>query len=274
MSQIDFEWEVEAETIDHSDSAGKRGQAMRRLRRGLLLFALLVVAVALAGMALHLRLVQVQTEIAQQLTGAIKAEVAALRIGDRAAYLRMQSGDENWLARQSAQFDRYENLKTAGAIDLTGDILTLRIEGELARARVREDRHGLPYAWLWFYQRAEGGWRHVAQDFEFWGEAQATESKRLVINYRDADERFAAQLAEEASAWLDETCADATCPDAALVIDVSPEMESAVAWRDADGGRLALRSPYVDIARADKPFDAVLANSVFALLSENWLEGA
>ena len=272
MSQIDFEWEVEAETIDHSDSAGKRGQAMRRLRRGLLLFALLAVAVALAGMALHLRLVQVQTEIAQQLTGAIKVEVAALRIGDRTAFLRMQNGDDDWLARQTAQFDRYENLKAAGAIDLTGDILTLRIEGELARALVREDRHGIAYAWLWFYRRGEGGWRHIAQDFDFWGEAQATNSKRLIAHYRDADEGFAEQLVPEVSAWLDEQCADTGCPETALVVHVLPDMENEVAWRNADGGRLQLRSPYVDIARADSPFDAELANRVYALLSENWLK--
>ena len=175
----------------------------------------------------------------------------------------------NW---RSAQFDRYENLKAAGAIDLTGDILTLHIEGELARALVREDRHGIAYAWLWFYRRGEGGWRHIAQYFDFWGEAQATNSKRLIAHYRDADEGFAEQLVPEVSAWLDEQCADTGCPETALVVHVLPDMENEVAWRNADGGRLQLRSPYVDIARADSPFDAELANRVYALLSENWLK--
>ena len=271
MSRIDFEWEVEAETIDRSDGAANRGQALRRLRRILLLIALLAVAAALAGMALHLRLVQIQTEIEQQLTDTIKAEAAALRIGDRAAFLRLQSGDDDWLARQTAQFDSYEALKSAAAIDLTGDILSLHIEGEMARARVREDLHGAPYARLWFYRRADSGWRHIAQDFDFWGEARAVETERVIVKYRAADEPFVTQLAAEASAWLDARCADATCPGAALSVHVLPDMDAALAWQDADGGWLALRSPYVDIARADSPFDADLANRVYALISERWL---
>ena len=203
MSRIRFEWEVEADTIDQSDGEDPQLKRIRRrnFQRMLLLIGLLAVAVILGGLALHLRLVQAQNEIAQQLIDTIKVEVAALRIGDRSAFLQIQSGDEAWLAAQSALFEHYEALKAANVIELPGDILSVTIEGERARVLVREDVNGLPYARLSFYLLADGAWRHTAPDFTFWGERQRSESGRVVVQYRDADATFARQLSADLAKW-------------------------------------------------------------------------
>lgn len=272
MSRIRFEWEVEADTIDQSDGEDPQLKRMRRrnFQRMLLLIGLLAVAVVLGGLALHLRLVQAQNEIAQQLIDTIKVEVAALRIGDRSAFLRIQSGDEGWQAAQSALFERYEELKAANAIELPGDILSMTVEGDRARVLVREDVHGLPYARLSFYLRADGAWRHTPPDFTFWGERQRTESGRVVVQYREADATFARQLGAELAKWVEAQCAAAACDkDAKLQVNIAPDIEEAMAWLDAGAGQLIIRSPYLELARADTPFDSERAGLLYQLLSEN-----
>lgn len=273
MSRIRFEWEVEADTIDQPDGEDPQLKRNRRrnLRRLLLLIALLVATFILGGLALHLRLVQVQNEIAQQLTDTVKVEVAALRIGDRSAFLQIQSGDEGWLAAQSTLFERYQTLKAANAIELSGDILSVTIEGERARALVREDVNGLPYARLSFYVRADRVWRHTAPDFTFWGERQRGEVGRVVVNYRDADTTFARQLNADLANWLDAQCAAVACGDGAkLEINIVPDMEEPLIWMDAGAGRLMVRSPHLDRVRADAPYESEHAASLYKLISDNW----
>lgn len=273
MSRIRFEWEVEADTIDQPDGEDpllKRNRR-RNLRRLLLLVALLVAAILLGGLALHLRLVQVQNEIAQQLTDTIKVEAAALRIGDRSTFMQIQSGDESWLAAQSTLFERYQTLKSANAIELSGDILSVTIAGERARALVREDVNGLPYARLSFYVRAERTWRHTAPDFTFWGEQQRSEAGRVIVNYQEADAIFSRQLAEAVANWFDAQCAAIDCDAGAkLQIDIVPDLEEPLLWMDAGAGRLLVRSPYLDRVRAETPFDKEQAAALYKLISDNW----
>ncbi|MCY4144900.1 MAG: hypothetical protein OXE95_12740 [Chloroflexi bacterium] len=273
MSRIHFEWEVEADIIDQPDGEDPQGRRNRQrdLRRALLLIALLAVAFILGGLALHLRIVQARNEIAQQLTDTIKVEAAALRIGDRSAFLQIQSGDDAWLAAQSTLFERYQTLKAENAIELSGDILSLAIAGERARALVREDRHGLPYARLSFYARADRVWRHIPPDFTFWGDPQRYEAERVVVQYREADAPFAEQMGADLAKWVAEQCAATACDaDAKLHIEVAPEAEKSLTWVDASAGILALRSPYLGIVRADKPFDSERATPLYQLLSERW----
>lgn len=271
MSRIRFEWEVEADTIDQSDGEDPQLKRVRRqmLYRRLVLVALLAVACLLGGLALHLRLVQVRNEIAQQLIDTIKVEVAALRIGDRGTFLQIQSGDDNWLAEQSTLFEKVQAQKAADTIELSGDILSVTIEGERARVLVREDVNGLPYARLSFYARADGVWRHAAPDFAFWGERQQDESSRVIVRYRDADASFAQQLVDDLAMWLEAQCAALGCDSGAqLQIDIVPEAEEAMTWLSA--GRLVIRSPYRELVRADRPLDSERAALLYELVSNNW----
>ncbi|MYD39388.1 MAG: hypothetical protein F4W97_11345 [Chloroflexi bacterium] len=273
MSRIRFEWEVEADLIDQPDGEDpqRKRNRHRALRRLLILCALLIVACVLGGLALYLRIVQAQNEIAQQLTDTIKVEVAALRIGDRSAYLQIQSGDASWQAAQTALFERVQTLKAANAIELPGDILAMAIEGERARVLVREDVYGLPYARLSFYRREGGLWRHTAPDFSFWGEQQQIESEYAIVTYRDADADFASQLSAELEEWLTAQCEVADCADdAKLQVAIAPEAEAALAWQDAGARQALIRSPYLEIVRADTPFDSELAAQLYELIEEHW----
>ena len=271
MSRIQFEWEVEADRLDQSDAEDPqlRRRRRRNLRRLLLVLALLLLAAGLGALALHLRLVQVENEIARQLRESLRAEVASLRIGDRNAWLNMQSGDDDWLQAQAALFAEYEELKSAGAIDLRGDILSMSVEGKRARALLREDHFGLPYARLWFYELGDTGWRHVAPDFAFWGESQVYELDQLTVQYREADALFARQLGDELAGWIAQGCGVYGCENtSALTVEVRPDLDELATWVDKSAGSLAIRSPYVELARADTPFVAAHAEALFALLGE------
>ena len=272
MSRIRFEWNVESQQVEQFD--GEDAQAKRRRRRNLLLLAALVfslLAVIVLGLALvRQRVHDVETQYRQLLQDTVKAEVATLRIGDLYSFLNTQDPDDaDWLAEQRRMFHRYSALKADGAIELTGSILALEIDRARARVLVQENINGLPYTRLWFYQRNGAGWRHIAPDFSFWGEASTLESQMVVVNYRAADLQFARQVSAALTAWIKVGCDLLDCGNLpALRVDIEPNAETHAMWIDERAMRLRLRSPYVDIARADTPFDGQRQLLVSSLLAE------
>lgn len=272
MSRIRFEWNVESEQVERFD--GEDPQAKRRRRRNLLLLVTLVctllAAIALGLLFLRQRVHEVETQFAQLLQDTVKAEVAALRIGDLYSFLNAQdANDLGWINEQRAAFQRYSELKAEGAIGLTGSILAVEIDRERARVLVQEDLNELPYARLWFYRRGGEGWRHIAPDHSFWGEASAIETSRVLVNYRAADHEFALQVSAALEDWIKRGCDILDCGDLPrLIIDILPEAAESVAWIDEAALRLQIRSPYTDIARADKPFDGQLQVLASTLLAE------
>lgn len=272
MSRIRFEWNVESQPVERFDF--EDAQAKRRRRRNLLLLAALVLSL-LAVFALGLAFVRqrvhaVETRYRQLLQDTVKAEVATLRIGDLYSFLNTQDPDDaDWLAEQRRTFRRYSALKADGDIELTGDILALEIDRARARVLVQENINGLPYARLWFYQRNGAGWRHIAPDFSFWGEMSTLESAKVAVNYRAADQQFARQISAALSAWIKLGCDLLDCGNLPrLTVDIAPDAETHALWSDKLALRLRLRSPYVDIARADTPFDGRLQALVSSLLAE------
>ena len=110
-------------------------QAKRRRRRNMhaavsTLFGLLLVSIALILLFVRQRIHEVETQFAQLLQDTVKAEVAALRIGDLNSFLNVQdSVDADWMNHQRLMFQRYSDLKSSGAIELTGSILAVDIAG-------------------------------------------------------------------------------------------------------------------------------------------------
>ncbi|MCE2472398.1 MAG: hypothetical protein J4G18_10975 [Anaerolineae bacterium] len=91
------------------------------------MLALLLAMIALGVFIVRQRLLDVENQFAQLLQDTVKAEVAALRIGDINSWLASQAAnDESWIGQQRAMFQQYSNLKAAGAIELTGDILAVQ----------------------------------------------------------------------------------------------------------------------------------------------------
>lgn len=272
MSRIRFEWKVESQQMERFDSEDKT--AKRRRRRNMMLLAaligLLLASIALSLLFVRQRIYEVETQFAQLLQDTVKAEVAALRIGDLNGFLNVQdSEDADWMNQQRLMFQRYSDLKSSGAIELTGSILAVDIAGERARALVQEDINERPYARLWFYRRSGDGWRHIAPDYTFWGEPGRLESPDARVNYRAADHELARQVSAALQDWIARGCAILNCGDLPkLTVDIDPEAAVEVAWTNEAAMRLLIRSPYVDIARADTPFDGRLQMLVSRMLAE------
>lgn len=271
MSKIRFEWSIESQQIDRSD--GKDPSLKKRRRnalRFLILIVLLLATMGLGAIAVRQRLIDVQNHYAQLLQDTVKAEVAALRIGDLDAWLNFQSaGSEEWRSSQTALFREYEALKSAGAIELTGSIVAVKIDDTRARVLVQENINGTPYVRLWFYRRDQLGWRHIAPDIAFWGEERQYTGAGVRVNYRAVDETFAQQLIEVVTGWRTRSCSLMNCGALPILqVDIAPNAPDAAAWIDESNLHLRLRSPYVDLARADLPFDGAYRLQVSKLLAD------
>ena len=276
MSRIRFQWNVESQQIERS--GGEDPEEKRRRRRsifillGLILMLLLAIALVLA-LVRH-RIHQVERQFEQLLQDTVKAEVAALRIGDLNSFLKVQSADDaGWVNRQRAMFQHYSDLKSDGAIELPGSILAADVDGERARVLVQENINDLPYARLWFYRRSDDGWQHTAPDYSFWGAQTEIASANSVISYRAADRDFALQLSEALEDWLRRGCAILECGNLpTLTVTIVADVASETAWIDERQMRLQIRSPYIDVTRADTPFDGWLQLQVSTVLAERLVD--
>jgi len=276
VSRIRLEWNVESQRIDGAGSESA-AEKRRRRRAALALLALVLLLAATIGLGLlflRQRMLEIERQFAQLLQDTVKAEVAALRIGDLNSFLHIQSAeDANWIARQRALFQQYGVLKSAGSIELPGAILGVTIDKDRARALVQENINSLPYARLWFYRRSSEGWRHVAQDPSFWGERHSFASSAAVVRYRDVDELFARQVYAALLAWIEKGCEILDCAGLPpLEIDIAADAAADAAWLDQANMRLLIRSPYLDIARADFPFDGWRQLLVSKLLAERLVD--
>ena len=189
-----LEWEIESRKT--SKRAGEDPQARRARRRGFLRLLLLIgifIGLIIAGMLLaRQRLLDAHNQVEQLLRDTVRAEVAALRVGDLAVFLDIQrSASDDWLNAQRAAYQQYADMKASRDLKLTGRILATAIDGPRGRALVEEIVDGTPYAKVWFYWRYDDGWRHVPPDYTFWGEERRIESAALRIEYRAVDELFA-----------------------------------------------------------------------------------
>lgn len=257
---IRLDWEIEADQ-QQVRQAGEDPLARRRRRRARLRVALAILLVfgaagAIFG-AIVLRLRAVDEQAARLLRSAVEAEVAALRIGDEAAFLALQrSATDDWIVRQQIQFGDYQALKTARDLQLTGRVLNVEIDDQRGRAQVEEIIDGTPYVRTWFYWRYDDGWRHVPPDYTFWGEPQSLEGQAVGVYYREVDEPFARAVAGALDAWLAAGCTALSCGGIpALTVEIVPDETAQMAWGDNDSWTLRLPSPYVGVARLDRPFD-------------------
>ena len=272
MSRIRFEWNIESRKIDRSDGEDQKAKRRRRrnLLRLLLLVGLFLAAMSLGALVIRQRLIDVRNQVAQLLQDTVKAEVAALRIGDRHTFLKIQGGvDDTWVQRQSILFQQYSDMKAAGQIELTGSILDVFIEDERARVLVQENINGRPYGRLWFYRRSGQGWQHVPPDYAFWGEKRQYDADGVQVSYRDVDKKLAEQLADAVAGWIGQGCGLLDCGSLPnLAVDIVTDGSEAVVWSNERTMHLVVRSPHLDIARADLPFDGNLRLRVGQLLAE------
>ncbi len=262
---IRLDWEIEAEQDHRQQSAGEDPDARRKRRRGRLRFFLvLFVLLALVGAAVGavvLRLRQVDWEAEQLMRDSVTAEITTLRLGDYNAFLSMQrSATDDWEQQQEATFARYQTLKQAQRINLTGQILDATVDGSRGRVKIEEIVDGIPYGRIWFYWRYDDGWHHVPPDYTFWGAAETLKTDHVTVYYHDVDADVAHEIALNLAQWLQTGCAALTCGvSPSLVVDIVPDPMMQIGWSPvnspADVWTLQLPSPYVSGARLDQVFD-------------------
>ncbi len=276
---VKLDWEIEADR-EHIPSAGEDPATKRRRRREQLRLVIVVLGAALliggAAAAVSLRLKYVDWQIENALRDTIAAEVTALRLGDRAAFLDAQrSADEQWLAAQADYFDQTQTLKQTQEMALTGRVLEVAVDDPRGRARVEEVIGGATYARTWFYWRYADGWRHVPPDYTFWGSPRTEERPGLIVRYRDFDALFAPVLADTAANWWAQGCNLFGCTGLPPVtIEVRADDLLTAGWSPEDQWTMLVPSPYVRATRADAPFDPALQLDVARLLAGRLMDAA
>ena len=139
---VKLDWEIEAEGAVYNDlGEHPRDRRQRHANRRRAVLAILLIVGLIVGVVglVAWRLWYVDHTIELQLRDTVSAEMAALRIGDIAAYLNIQRSESNvWMLGQSDQFWAYQQLKQERNVDLSGNILDLQIDQnrEIGRAHV------------------------------------------------------------------------------------------------------------------------------------------
>ncbi len=272
---IRLDWDIESERQHIRQESGedpqsRRQRRRRRLRLLLIPLALVLIVAALAGFVL-LRLRDMDRQIEQNLRDTVNAEVTSLRLGDQRAFLDMQrSATNDWLNQQADSFSAYQQLKFNSNVTLDGQIMNVTIEGTRARVQVRELIDAVPYVRTWFYWDYQDlGWRHVPPDYTFWGAAAQLQNERLDIRYQGVDAPLAQSLFETLDDWLTLACGSLDCTGLAPIqIEILPDPGLQTGWSDSDPWLLQLRSPYVDRARVDVPFDFGMRFELANVLAE------
>lgn len=270
---IRLDWEVEAEQSNVQNSGEDRELArQRRAARLRLLMFLLIVVLLLGGAAgaILWRLDQVDQQITQLLVNTVDAEVAALRIGDRTAFLDLQrSASNDWLVAQEAVFDTYQALKAEMDVRLTGRVIDVEVEDTRGRVQVEEIIAGVPYSQVWFYWRYADGWRHVPPDFTFWGEARTLDRQRVEVRYRAVDQALATVLADDLNRWLNLGCEALPCTRLPqLEVEIVPNDALPLGWSPANPWLVQIPSPLTGRARLDMPFNPDLQVQAANLVAE------
>lgn len=268
--KLDWEIENERERVPNMGEDPEFARQRRRARlRALGIVALFLGLIGLVVGLVVLRLRQSDAQIEQLLRDTVAAEVTALRIGNRDDFLALQrSATNDWILRQSAEFDRYEMLKQNEGIVLTGRVIDATVDGYNGRVVVEELVSGIPFARVWFYWRYDDGWRHVPPDYLFWGASETLATTRLDLRYRELDDMMAAVVSTEITAWLETACAAFNCGDRRLTIDIVPDPELLLGWAPGDAWVLTLPSPLTSLARLDQPFDPAQREQAANLLAE------
>ncbi len=274
---IKLDWQIESEqTHTRATEDPLVRQRRRRAQRRFALLVLVMAGVLALIVALVIwRLRSVDERLRKDLVRTVQAEIAALRVGDFANYMAIQrSASDAFMQAQSRRFQDYQQLKQAGRVQLSGDVVNVAIDGRRGRVVLEEELDGVPYRQVWFYWYytdsgdGMGGWRHVPDDLTFWGAERTLDLPGGgSVRYRELDEPYAQAIAEALPNWWAELCAALRCdPPPPPQIEIVPQRPFALSW-DGDGWTLRVSSPLVERVRADAPLPPNFAQALVEALA-------
>lgn len=273
---IQLDWQIESERQERRSTEDPAVRRQRRLQRRKLLFAVLMVAVVLAGTvgAVLWRLNDVENRMRNDLLDTVDAEVRALKVGNESNYMSIRrSGSNAWIGYQQETFAEYQRLKADGTLQLTGRVLDVEMDIDESRARVTVEEifNGEPHAVVWFYwyysDDEQDGWRRVPPDVEFWGEAESVTQDNVRIQYERVDTALGQELAAVVPGWWQTGCEMINCGGElpTLTVQVDPRWTGVPGWDSTDRWTLRIASPYND-RRA--PQNNVLTPELRAVLGQ------
>lgn len=276
---IRLDWEIEADQTSVRDFREDKASAKRRRAARLrFLLVLLMIAAFLGGVygIIVWRLAQIDAAQRRALVDTVGAEVAALRVSDRSAFLSIQrSASDAWLRTQEDVFNSYQQLKVQYDIQLTGNVVSAEIDGTRGRVQVEEIINGVSYVRTWFYWRyandvdGGGGWRHVPPDYTFWGDVVTVNADGLTVRYRDVDDAVGRALFQAAQQWRGLACGVLNCQTLPPIsMEILPQEGLLTSWSDTNPWMLQVPSPYLGLARRDRPLDTALRLEIANLYSE------
>jgi hypothetical protein len=272
---IKLDWEVESEggwdeVGEDQQAAVDRRRRAQRVRH--VLIGLLFVAVLGAGVVTW-RLRQVGRQLEADLEATVAAETLALRIGDREGFLAVQSDLGGWQRAQERTFEEYQAL--APALEVPGEVLDLAVDGREGQVTLREVVEGQPYRVQWFYEHANGGWRHVPAPVESWGDQAELATEHFTVVYHTADEEFAQALSARLNKWWATACLLTRCEDAGapppLEVRIEPDSLAEVGMASYDENTLIVPSPLLGRVPEGEAVDPALWRMLASLFAGHWL---
>jgi hypothetical protein len=285
---IQLDWKIEAREKSQRDQEDPESRKRRRRARMQLVMAGMLVAVVVcvvAGAILY-RLRFVEDRVEDDLLAAVDAELAAIRIGNEDAFMRMQRSDSQpWLEGQRGTFLEYQSLKENERFSPQTKVVDVEIDEERARVIVQEEIDGRPYQQVWFYWHyqavelgeEQAGWRRVPPDVTFWGDQQTIENANSSVTYYDLDEDIATALAERVESWWGGGCDLLGCesPVGHLELNIDPAAGTRLGWDENSAWRLNMVSPRLSArVPVDGEIPAALEGEVAAVLARRLLEHA
>lgn len=270
---IRLDWEVDSgpgsRTVATEDPNQRKQRRAVRLRFLALMFGVMFGLATVVAVVIW-RLNESNAFIESLLRDTVEAEFAALRLGDKNAFLSIQrSATDDWVNYQTQIFDAFQNGKLAGAINLTGTVRGIEIDGTRGRAVVEWIENGIPYNQAWFYWRYSEedveGWRHVPPDTTFWGKSQELRGQNVTVRYQEVDALLAEAMGIRVEGWIASACGPILqCGDLPhITLHVTPDIYAEKGWgRDAQAWTFTVESPYVTGARSDQPFSGLTLEAV------------
>lgn len=282
---IQLDWQIESDQQQRRAVEDPSTRQQRRRQWRLLFGTIFAVACMVGGVAALVlwRLQQYDNQLREALIDTVDAEVRALRVGDEAAYMSIRRTSSNyWIGQQAESFTEYQDLKLAGRLELTGDIIDLDIdqnnERKRARVLVEEWIDSEPYvvAWFyWYYDSEPSGWRRLPPDTEYWGDMATLESEQVKVAYHGLDQDLAQAIYDDVSVWWTTGCDVLTCVASLppLTVQIAPRPAAAPEWDVSNEWTILVASPLYDgRMNRDNPMSPLLKQQLASLIAERIVE--
>jgi hypothetical protein len=246
----------------------------RRPRGALIVGAVAVAALAIAGAVVWQRAEHGQRAAQSDLQAVVDAEAAALQRGDEEVFLSLQDlSQRQWYRDQELYWDAVQRASEEEPRAEVGDLAITEVElrDDRAWVEVQYTLDGVPYRKAQFYRLLDGHWRHTAPDARFWGERREIDTPHLHFVTNEREEPIVRPVAEGLEMLFEQVRSDFVLQDMTrqVIFEFQPVAEAGPALYSE--AHFVVPSPLLLGVRCDGHLDtdllASLAQSVGLFLA-------